>query len=113
VTWPNNISPDHFEDANPCARVAVAPNEYRRWGCASSVRRSVQGKVSLRVQGGGSLNQSRGRWVAGRGGRGTPTSGHEVNFFLGRRALCASVLRGIVYGREENIVPEARASKKA
>ena len=83
MTWPSHFFPDHVEAARPCASVAVAPNECRGWGCASSVSRSVQGKVSLRVPGGGSLYQSPGWWVAGRGGRGVPTSGHEVSLFQG------------------------------
>ena len=52
MTWPNHFLHDHFEAARPCARVAVAPNECRGWGCSSSVSRSVQGKGSKRVHGG-------------------------------------------------------------
>ena len=96
VTWPNHFFPDHVEAERPCARVAVALNQCRGWGCASSARRSVQGRVSQRVHGGCSLYQSPRWWVAGMGGRGLPTSGREVSRFLDRRALCAFVFRGIV-----------------
>jgi len=96
VTWPNNFLPGHVEAPRPFARVDFAPNDCSEWGCASSVSRSVQGKDSQRVLGGCSLYQSPGWWVAGRGGRGMPTSGHEVSRIFDRRALCAFVLRGVV-----------------
>jgi len=96
VTWPSHFFPDNVEAARPCERVAVAPKEYKGWGCASSVSRGVQGIVSQRVQGGGSLYQIPGWWVAGRGGRGMPTSGREVGRFVDRRALCAFVFREVV-----------------
>jgi len=54
------------------------------------VSRSIQGIVSQSVQGGGSLYQIPGRWVAGRERRGMPTSGCEESHFFDRRALCAS-----------------------
>jgi len=80
---------DHADVARPFANVAVAPTECREWGCASSARRSVQGRVSQRVQGGGSLYQIPKWWVAVRGGRGMPTSERESRPGTSRRQFQA------------------------
>ena len=87
----HHCCPDHVDVGTPSAMMAVAPNECREWGCASSVRRSVQGKVSQHVNGGGSLYEIPEWWIAVRKGRGMPTSKQKSRPGTSRRQTNPSV----------------------